>query len=61
MRVKKRVAVFAEGPASAQAFYKKFRRNPLWKVQVIKGGHDLMIDQPEVVAQILYNAAECGS
>jgi len=61
LQVKKRVAIFAEGPASARPFYEKFRGNPLWKVQVINGGHDVMIDQPEVVAQILYNAASYGS
>lgn len=57
MRVKRRLAIFAEGPASAEAFYEKFRSDPLWKVRRIKGGHDLMIDQPEVVVEILYDAA----
>jgi pimeloyl-ACP methyl ester carboxylesterase len=60
MQVKNRVAIFAEGPASAAAFYEKFRSNPLWKVQHIKGGHDVMIDQPEAVAQILCDAARVG-
>lgn len=54
-RVRKRVYVLAEGRNAR--FYEKFRGDPSWTTLTLKGGHDLMIDEPEGVARILVDAA----
>lgn len=51
-----RVYVYASGPSSMEGFYPELKDDPAWDVRVVNFGHDLMIDAPDEVADILVEA-----
>jgi pimeloyl-ACP methyl ester carboxylesterase len=58
-RIKKKTYVRAEGYPSAYfaGFYDKLRVDPAWTVIGLPCGHDIMVDMPERLAEILEQAA----
>ena len=59
-KVKKRIFALASGwePNPVREFYDKLEKDPAWTVRTIECGHDVMLDEPEEVANILREAAE---
>ncbi len=58
-RVRRRVYVLASGwgPSPFPPFAERFARDPAWQVTSIDCGHDVMLDRPEALAQVLAAAA----
>jgi len=58
-RIKNKTYVRAQGyPAAYFAgFYEKLKADPTWRVIALPCGHDVMVDMPERLAQILEEAA----
>ena len=54
-RITKRTYVIAAGfeHPSTKARYDAFKDDPSWQAQVMDGGHDLMLDNPSAVAEVL--------
>jgi pimeloyl-ACP methyl ester carboxylesterase len=58
MAVANRVYVHAAGwaRASVRQFYERFRHDPGWRVLSLPCGHDVMIDMPQEVTEILIDS-----
>lgn len=52
-----RVYVYATGPSSMEGFYPELKNDPAWDVAVMDCGHDLMVDDPDGVTEILIRSA----
>ena len=54
-RITKRTYIMAAGfdHPSTKAYYDAFNDDPDWQAQVMDGGHDLMLDNPGAVAEVL--------
>jgi pimeloyl-ACP methyl ester carboxylesterase len=54
-RITKRTYIMAAGfdHPSTKAYYDAFKDDPGWQAQVMDGGHDLMLDNPRAVAEVL--------
>ena len=58
-RKPKRTYVYAMGRKDSAPFYEMYRRDPTWTVHVMNSvGHNQMVDDPIVVADILIGAAQ---
>jgi pimeloyl-ACP methyl ester carboxylesterase len=57
-RVTRRTYVLADGfdHPSTKAHYTAFKDDPGWRTEVLHGGHDLMLDNPAAVAELLLAA-----
>lgn len=49
------------GPTPFQRLYDKFTADPTWQTHRMAGGHDLMVDSPAEMAQMLMDCAERGT
>ena len=58
-QVAKRTYIYASGwsPSPFTAFYEKLKDDPAWKMQVSPVGHDVMVDDPKGLADMLIAAA----
>lgn len=58
-KVRKRVFVEAEGyrPSSFTPIAERLRNDPIWEVVGVPCGHDVMVDEPQRLVQILLAAA----
>ena len=56
-RVRRTIAVYAEGFRLGGRFFETTRARAGWDVRMVPGGHALMIDRPEEVAALLLEAA----
>ena len=59
--VRHRIYVYATGPSSMEGFYPELNDDPAWEIKVMSYGHDLMVDAPDEVADILVHAANTPS
>jgi pimeloyl-ACP methyl ester carboxylesterase len=56
--MRKRVYVYATGPSSMEGFYPGLKADPAWHVKTMECGHDVMVDDPDGVTEILIQAAQ---
>lgn len=59
LKVPKRVYVHATGwgPSSFTPIYERVRQEPAWHIVLVPSGHDVMIDTPRELTEILIEAA----
>jgi len=59
LAVKKRTYLFAAGyqPTSFARFHDALRNDPAWTVKTAPCGHDVMIDEPDLLTEVLIAAA----
>ena len=59
LAVKKRTYIFAANyqPSSFTRFYETLKSDPAWTVKTAPCGHDVMIDEPELLTEMLIAAA----
>jgi hypothetical protein len=57
-KVSKRVYVYALGwsPSSFTPFYERLQRDPAWHTVSVLCGHEVMLDRPQELTQILLDA-----
>lgn len=46
------------GPTPFHRLHERFAQDPTWQTHCMSGGHDLMVDSPEEVAQLLMDCAD---
>ena len=58
-RIGKKAYIFSEGydGPSFRAFYERCKADPAWRVHAVSCGHDVMVDMPERLAEILEQVA----
>jgi pimeloyl-ACP methyl ester carboxylesterase len=59
LAVKRRTYIFAAGyqPSSFVRFYEMLKNDPAWTVKTAPCGHDVMIDEPDLLTEMLIAAA----
>ena len=59
LAVKKRTYIFAANyqPTSFTRFYTALKNDPAWTVKTVPCGHDVMIDEPDLLTEMLIAAA----
>jgi len=57
-RVRRRIAIYADGYRLAGRFLEEYRAKPGWETHLVKGTHNLHVEDPETVARLLLDAAE---
>jgi pimeloyl-ACP methyl ester carboxylesterase len=59
LAVEKRTYIFAAGyqPTSFARFHEALRTDPAWTVKTVPCGHDVMIDEPDLLTEMLIAAA----
>jgi hypothetical protein len=58
-QVPKRVYIYAAGwePSAFTPFYERLQQDPAWHTVSVPCGHEVMVDMPQALAQILIDAS----